>query len=81
MKLEELWPQLYGEKKKRRAKGLFNAEGTLSGGGSSPGNGGMWETLNGQLALTATDVTFVQSSLFRTYFSQQLALSAPCIIS
>ena len=65
MKLEELWPQLYGEEKERKAKGLFNAEGALSGGGSSPGNGGAWETLNGQLVLSATDATFIQSSLFR----------------
>ena len=53
MKLEELWPQLYGEENKRTATGFFNAEGTLSGGGSSPGNGGMWKTLNGQVALTS----------------------------
>ena len=65
MKLGDLWPQLYEGKNKRRATGSFNAEGTLSGGGSSPGNGGMWETLNGQVALTATDVTFVHSSLFQ----------------
>jgi len=64
MKLEELWPQLYGEEKERTAKGYFNVEGTLSGGGSSPENGSAWETLNGQLVLTATDTTFVQSSLF-----------------
>ena len=65
MKLGNLWPQLYGEENKRRATGFLNAEGSLSGGRSSPGNGGMWETLNGQVALTSTKVTFVQSSLFR----------------
>ena len=65
MKLGDLWPQLYGEENKRRATGFLNAEGTLSGGRSSPGNGGMWETLNGQLALTSTKVSFVKSSLFR----------------
>ena len=65
MKLEELWPQLYEKEKERTAKGLFNAEGTLSGGGASHGNGGAWETLNGQLVFTATKATFIQSSLFR----------------
>jgi hypothetical protein len=66
MKLGDLWPQLYEEEKKRRATGSFNAEVKLSGAGSSPGNGGMWETLNGQVALTATDVTFIHSSLFQS---------------
>jgi uncharacterized protein YhdP len=65
MKLEELSPQLFNEEKKRRSKGSLNAEGTLRGGGSSPGNGGAWKTLNGQVALSATDATFIQSSLFR----------------
>ena len=44
---------------------MFNVDGALSGGGSSPGIGGAWETLNGQLVLSATDATFIQSSLFR----------------
>jgi hypothetical protein len=66
MKLEDLWPQLYEKDKERGAKGLFNAEGTLSGGGPSPDNRSAWETFNGQLALSATDTTFVKSSLFRS---------------
>ena len=66
MKLEYLWPQLYEKDKERAAEGLFNADGTLSGGGSSPDNRSAWETFNGQLALSATDATFVKSSLFRS---------------
>jgi hypothetical protein len=66
MKLEKLWPQLVGKEREEKAKGPFNAEGTLSGGGAPSGKGGMWETFNGQGELSGTDVTFQNSSFFRS---------------
>jgi uncharacterized protein involved in outer membrane biogenesis len=65
IRLETLWPQLVGAESKTRVKGNLSAEGALSGGPSSKQEG-MWKTLNGQVALTATDTTFLQSSMFRS---------------
>ncbi len=65
IKLENLWPQLVGVESETRVTGNLNAEGALSGGPSSK-QVGMWKTLNGQVTLTATDTTFLESSMFRS---------------